>query len=101
MGSRAVSRWSAGRIGAGGWFSTGYVEVSELTLITKMEEGWNHLELGLGLGRECDGMMWYVMRIGDYDRLCYRERVQPGTATMSSKWAGNAMTRKNTKHPQE
>jgi len=26
-------------------------------------------------------MMWYVMRIGDYDRLRYREWVRPGTAT--------------------
>jgi len=58
-GSRAVSRWSAGRIGAGGRFSTGYVEVSELTLITKMEGVWDHLELGSGLGRECDGLTWY------------------------------------------
>ena len=59
VGSRAVSRCSAGRVGAGGRFSTGYVEVSELTLITKMEGVWDHLELGSGLGWECDGLTWY------------------------------------------
>ena len=58
-GFQAVSRCSAGRVGASGRFSTGYVEVSELTLITKMEGGWNHLKLGSGLGRECNGTMWY------------------------------------------
>jgi len=51
------------------------------TRTTTLEGEWNHLELGSGLGRECDGMMWYVMRIGDYDRLRYREWVRPGTAT--------------------
>ena len=38
-GFQAVSRCSAGRVSASGQFSTGYVEVSELTLITKMEGG--------------------------------------------------------------
>ena len=38
-GFQAVSRCSAGRVNASGRFSMGYVEVSELTLITKMEGG--------------------------------------------------------------
>ena len=38
-GFQAVSQCSAGRVGASGRFLTGYVEVSELTLITKMEGG--------------------------------------------------------------
>ena len=57
----------------------GYVEVSELTLITKMKGVWDHLGLGSGLGRESDSMM---IRMCDYDRLCYDDRDQPGTATM-------------------
>ena len=76
-----MSRWSAGRIGAGGRFSTGYVEVSELTLITKMEGVWDHLELGSGLGQECDGLTWCDDENVDYDRLCYDDRDRPGTAT--------------------
>ena len=54
------------------------MEVSKLTLITKMEGVWDHLRLGLGLGRESDGMM---MRMCDYDRLHYDDWDQPGTAT--------------------
>ena len=65
-GFQAVSRCSAGRVGANGRFSTGYVEVSELTLITKMEGVWDHLRLGSGLGWESDGMM---IRMCDCNRL--------------------------------
>jgi len=43
---RVVSQWSAGRVGACGRFSIGYVESSESALITKMEGVWDHLELG-------------------------------------------------------
>ena len=77
-GFQAVSQCSAGRVGASGWFSTGYVEVSELTLITKMEGVWDHLGLGSGLGQKSDGIM---MRMCDYDRLCCDGRDRPSTAT--------------------
>ena len=65
-GFQAVSRCSAGRVGASGQFSTGYVEVTKLTLITKMEGVWDYLRLGSGLGRESDGMM---IRMCDCNRL--------------------------------
>jgi len=30
-----------------------------LTTVATVEGVWDHLELGLGLGWECDGLTWY------------------------------------------
>ena len=57
------------------------MNITSTSTPTTVEGAWNHLGLGSGLGRESDGMMWYSMRISDYDRLRYRERVRPSTAT--------------------
>ena len=43
-----------------------------------LEGVWDHLGLGSGLGQESDSMM---IRMCDYDRLCYDDRDQPSTAT--------------------